>query len=74
MGPSGTRSEDVGGKSYALLSQHCCRVSGGSCGEAVPDGGMVVIKGGSHNEGMVLTKRMQVNSWSGSTVIGTALP
>ena len=42
--------------------------------EAVPDGGMVVVKSGYVNDGMTLTKRLQINSWNGSTVIGTASP
>ena len=39
---------------------------------AVPEGGMVVVKSGYVNEGMILTKPLQINSWNGSTVIGIA--
>lgn len=42
--------------------------------EAVPEGGMVVIKSGFHSEGMTLTKRLKINSWNGSTIIGAASP
>ncbi len=42
--------------------------------EAVPEDGMVVIKGGYVSEGVILTKRLQINSWNGSTVIGSAGP
>ncbi len=42
--------------------------------EAVPDGGIVVIKSGSTNQGLVLTKRVQINSWNGPTVIGAITP
>ncbi len=42
--------------------------------EATPEGGMVVIKGGSFNEGIVLTKPVQINAWNGSTIIGAASP
>ena len=42
--------------------------------EAVPDGGMIVIKSGSTGEGVVLTKQVQINSWNGPAVIGAASP
>ncbi len=41
---------------------------------AVPDGGMVVVKSGIHSAGMILSKRLKVNSWNGSTVIGNSSP
>jgi hypothetical protein len=41
---------------------------------AVPEGGMVVVKSGRLNETMVLSKRLKLNSWSGSTIIGAASP
>ena len=40
----------------------------------VPDGGMVVVKSGYVSDGMILTKRLQINSWNGSTIIGAAGP
>lgn len=42
--------------------------------EAVPEGGMVVVKSGSSNERMILSKPLQINSWNGATVIGAASP
>jgi hypothetical protein len=40
--------------------------------EAVPERGMVVVKSGFISDGMILTKPLQLNSWSGSTVIGAS--
>jgi hypothetical protein len=42
--------------------------------DAVPEGGMIVIKSGSSGQGMILTRPVLLNSWSGSAVIGVAVP
>jgi hypothetical protein len=42
--------------------------------DAVPPGGMVVVKAGQVGGAMTLTKRLKINSWNGSTVIGAASP
>ncbi len=63
---------DWSGTEYGLFDAPFATLSDGL--EAVPDGGMVVVKSGYLNEGMVLSKRLQVNSWNGSTIIGAASP
>ena len=40
----------------------------------VPEGGMVVLKSGSTSQGLTLAKRLKINSWNGSTIIGTSSP
>ncbi|UCE59892.1 MAG: hypothetical protein JSU63_20910 [Phycisphaerales bacterium] len=40
----------------------------------VPEGGMVVVKSGSTSDGLTLAKRVKINSWNGSTIIGAASP
>jgi len=42
--------------------------------DAVPQGGMVVVKSGSYADGIVLTKPMRINSWNGSTILGAPSP
>ena len=42
--------------------------------DAVPEGGMVVVKSGSYNANILLTKPLRINSWSGSTIIGAVSP
>jgi len=40
----------------------------------VPEGGMVVVKSGSTSELHILAKRLKINSWNGSTIIGVTGP
>ncbi len=40
----------------------------------VPEGGMVVVKSGSTDQGLTLAKRVKINSWNGSTIIGAGSP
>ena len=63
---------DWSGTEHGLFDAPFTTLSDGL--EAVPDGGMVVVKSGYLNEGMVLSKRLQINSWNGSAVIGAASP
>ena len=60
------------GTDYGLFDAPFAALSDGL--EAVPDGGMLVIKSGCSGEGVVITKHVQINSWNGSTIIGAAVP
>lgn len=42
--------------------------------QAVPEGGMIVIKSGSLAGGITLDKQSQLNAWNGSAVLGAASP